>query len=90
MAGANLRLRHAVLIVALLGLATCQSHDVTAPGSTLVATISLTTSAVIIAPLERLTATAIPRDSAGRALAGWMSPGHPHSPPWPPSTAMAW
>ncbi|MGH7523830.1 MAG: YCF48-related protein [Gemmatimonadales bacterium] len=69
-AGAPLRLRNAALVVALLGLATCQSHDAIAPGPVPVASISLTTSAVVIAPLERLTVTAVPRDSAGRELTG--------------------
>ncbi|MGH7524075.1 MAG: Ig-like domain-containing protein, partial [Gemmatimonadales bacterium] len=69
-AGATLRSRNAVLVVAVLGLATCQSRDATAPAPVAVATISLTTSAVVIAPLERLTVTAVPRDSAGRELTG--------------------
>lgn len=62
--------RNAVLVAALLGLATCQSHDATAPGSARVATIALTTTAVIVAPQETLTVTATPRDSAGNALTG--------------------
>jgi len=55
---------------AVLGLATCQVHDAGAPGAATTATILLTTTAVIVDPLQTLTVTATPRDSAGNVLTG--------------------
>lgn len=63
-------LRNAVVAIAVLGLATCEGHDTGTEKPAGVASISLTTNEVIIAPLGTLIVTAIPRDDAGHTISG--------------------
>jgi photosystem II stability/assembly factor-like uncharacterized protein len=67
---ARRRARDFVLFAALLTQATCDGRDSTAPGSTAIADIALTTTAVLVAPQQTLKLTATPRDGAGNPLTG--------------------
>jgi hypothetical protein len=64
------RLRTAQLCTVLLRLAACASHDSTSPSPAPVASITLSITALTVAPQQTLTVTATPRDSAGNALTG--------------------
>jgi photosystem II stability/assembly factor-like uncharacterized protein len=63
--------RHASsLLIVVLALASCQGHDTASPGPGPLATISLTTSSVVVVPAGNLAVTATPRDAAGNVLTG--------------------
>jgi photosystem II stability/assembly factor-like uncharacterized protein len=60
----------ALWLVATVASLSCQGHDTAPKGQGPLAAITLTTTAVIVAPGETLAVTATPRDSAGTALSG--------------------